>query len=48
MSNHVTAWLCVAPAQAVARSIDNITNEKYHLFHPFPQRTYVVQGRVTF
>jgi iron complex outermembrane receptor protein len=32
----------------LAFGIDNITNEKYHLFHPFPQRTYVVQGRVTF
>ncbi len=28
--------------------IDNLTNTKYHLFHPFPQRTYVVQGRVKF
>jgi iron complex outermembrane receptor protein len=28
--------------------IDNLTNEKYHLFHPFPQRTYVVQGRIKF
>lgn len=25
--------------------IDNIFNEKYHLFHPFPQRTFVVSGR---
>ena len=28
--------------------IDNINNEKYTLFHPFPQRTYVIGGRVTF
>jgi iron complex outermembrane receptor protein len=28
--------------------IDNITNATYHLFHPFPQRTYVLQGRMTF
>ena len=28
--------------------VDNILNEKYHLFHPFPQRTYVVQGRLKF
>lgn len=28
--------------------IDNVTNTKYHLFHPFPQRTFVVQGKLTF
>jgi iron complex outermembrane receptor protein len=28
--------------------IDNINNKKYTLFHPFPQRTYVIGGRVTF
>lgn len=28
--------------------IDNINNEKYTLFHPFPQRTYVASGRVKF
>ena len=33
---------------SIAFGIDNLTNEKYHLFHPFPQRTYVVQGRVKF
>ena len=33
---------------SIAFGIDNITNEKYFLFHPFPQRTYVVQGRVVF
>jgi iron complex outermembrane receptor protein len=32
----------------LAFGIDNLTNEKYHLFHPFPQRTYVVQGRMKF
>jgi iron complex outermembrane receptor protein len=26
--------------------IDNIGNAKYHLFHPFPQRTFVVQGKL--
>jgi iron complex outermembrane receptor protein len=33
---------------SIAVGIDNLTNEKYHLFHPFPQRTYVAQGRVAF
>jgi iron complex outermembrane recepter protein len=33
---------------SIALGVDNLTNEKYHLFHPFPQRTYVAQGRVTF
>lgn len=28
--------------------VDNIFNEKYHLFHPFPQRTFVVSGKVAF
>jgi len=28
--------------------IDNVLNAQYHLFHPFPQRTYVVSGKVTF
>ena len=28
--------------------IDNINNEKYTLFHPFPQRTYVIGGRIQF
>jgi iron complex outermembrane receptor protein len=28
--------------------IDNVNNAKYHLFHPFPQRTFVVQGKLTF
>lgn len=28
--------------------VDNVNNKQYHLFHPFPQRTYVVQGRLTF
>jgi iron complex outermembrane receptor protein len=32
----------------ISFGIDNITNTKYHLFHPFPQRTYVVQGRLAF
>jgi iron complex outermembrane receptor protein len=33
---------------SVSFGIDNLNNAKYHLFHPFPQRTYVVQGRMTF
>ncbi len=33
---------------SLAFGIDNIFNEKYFLFHPFPQRTYVVQGRLKF
>lgn len=33
---------------SLAFGIDNIGNAKYHLFHPFPQRTFVVQGRVQF
>jgi iron complex outermembrane receptor protein len=28
--------------------VDNIFNEKYHLFHPFPQRTFVLSGKVAF
>ena len=33
---------------SLAFGIDNIGNAKYHLFHPFPQRTFVVQGRLQF
>ena len=33
---------------SLAFGIDNLTNEKYFLFHPFPQRTYLMQGKVTF
>lgn len=33
---------------SLAFGIDNLTNAKYHLFHPFPQRTFVVQGRLQF
>ncbi len=33
---------------SISFGIDNIGNYKYHLFHPFPQRTYVLQGRLTF
>lgn len=32
----------------LAFGVDNVFNEKYHLFHPFPQRTFVVSGKVTF
>jgi iron complex outermembrane receptor protein len=28
--------------------IDNVFNEQYHLFHPFPQRTFVLSGKLTF
>jgi iron complex outermembrane receptor protein len=28
--------------------VDNVFNEKYHLFHPFPQRTFVLSGKATF
>jgi len=33
---------------SIAFGIDNVNNENYFLFHPFPQRTYVVQGKLTF
>jgi len=32
----------------VSFGIDNVGNAKYHLFHPFPQRTYVADVRVKF
>jgi iron complex outermembrane receptor protein len=32
----------------VSFGIDNVGNEKYTLFHPFPQRTYVADIRVKF
>ena len=28
--------------------IDNLFNEQYFLFHPFPGRTYVLAGKYTF
>ena len=33
---------------SISFGVDNVNNDKYFLFHPFPQRTYVVQGRLTF
>lgn len=33
---------------SISIGVDNINNDKYHLFHPFPQRTYVVQGKLIF
>ena len=33
---------------SITFGIDNINNDKYFLFHPFPQRTYVAQGKLTF
>jgi iron complex outermembrane receptor protein len=38
----------VTETGSLAFGVDNLTNAKYHLFHPFPQRTYVVQGRLQF
>lgn len=38
----------VTQTGSLAFGIDNIGNAKYHLFHPFPQRTFVVQGRLQF
>jgi iron complex outermembrane receptor protein len=38
----------VAEHGSISVGVDNLTNDKYHLFHPFPQRTYVVQGKLTF
>jgi iron complex outermembrane receptor protein len=32
----------------VSFGVDNINNDKYTLFHPFPQRTFVAQGKVVF
>jgi iron complex outermembrane recepter protein len=32
----------------VSFGIDNVGNAKYHLFHPFPQRTYVADVRIKF
>jgi iron complex outermembrane recepter protein len=32
----------------ISFGVDNLNNDKYHLFHPFPQRTFVMQGRLTF
>jgi iron complex outermembrane recepter protein len=36
----------VSARGTISIGIDNIGNAKYHLFHPFPQRTFVVQGRL--
>jgi len=33
---------------SISFGIDNLNNDKYHLFHPFPQRTYVMQARLKF
>jgi iron complex outermembrane receptor protein len=38
----------VTQTGSLAFGIDNLTNAKYHLFHPFPQRTFVIQGRLQF
>jgi iron complex outermembrane receptor protein len=44
----VRALYKVSDRGSVSFGIDNLNNAKYHLFHPFPQRTYVVQGKLTF
>jgi iron complex outermembrane recepter protein len=38
----------VSPNGTLNFGVDNIFNEKYHLFHAFPQRTFVVSGKVAF
>jgi iron complex outermembrane receptor protein len=38
----------VSERGSIAFGIDNIGNAKYTLFHPFPQRTYVLQGKLLF
>jgi iron complex outermembrane receptor protein len=32
----------------MALGIDNLNNEKYFLYHPFPQRTWVADVKFTF
>jgi iron complex outermembrane receptor protein len=44
----VRAQYQVSERGSISIGIDNLNNEKYHLFHPFPQRTYVLQGRLKF
>ena len=36
----------VSPNGTLNLGIDNIFNEKYHLFHAFPQRTFVFSGKL--
>lgn len=38
----------VSPNGTLNIGVDNIFNEQYHLFHPFPQRTFVASGKVAF
>ena len=33
---------------SISFGVDNLNNDKYNLYHPFPERTYVVQGKLTF
>jgi iron complex outermembrane receptor protein len=33
---------------ALSLGVDNFTNQKYFLFHPFPQRTYVADMKLSF
>ena len=44
----VRALYQVSKHGSISFGIDNLNNDKYFLFHPFPQRTYVVQGKLTF
>src|SRR5262249_47744877 len=38
----------VADWADVSFGIDNVGNAKYHLFHPFPQRTYIAEAKIRF
>jgi iron complex outermembrane receptor protein len=44
----VRALYKVSEHGSISVGIDNLNNEKYFLFHPFPQRTFVVQGKLTY
>jgi iron complex outermembrane receptor protein len=35
----------VSPSGTLNFGIDNVFNAQYHLFHPFPQRTFVLSGK---
>jgi len=36
------------PRTTIGFGIDNVGNEQYTLYHPFPSRTFIVDARVTF
>lgn len=44
----VRASYKLAEQASLEFGIDNVNNEKYTLFHPFPQRTFIIGGRVKF